>query len=84
MKRVIVHIDKLVLNGVARKDRHAFAQGLRNELSRVLAEPGSGERLAQRGDSAGLRVAGIRYGTRVKPARLGAQAGRAVAKGIKS
>jgi hypothetical protein len=39
MKRVIVHIDSLVLKGFRHEDRHAIADGLRQELARLLAAP---------------------------------------------
>ena len=37
MKRVVVHIDRLVLNGFRHADRHAIAAGLQQELGRVFA-----------------------------------------------
>ena len=38
MSRILLHIDKIVLNGVDPGDRRALLAGLRSELSRVLAD----------------------------------------------
>ena len=38
MKRVVVHIDRLVLNGIRPADQHAFAAGLQQELQRGFAD----------------------------------------------
>ena len=44
MSRVRVTIDQLVLRGVGPEERHTMVEGLKAELSRVLADP------ATRGD----------------------------------
>jgi hypothetical protein len=36
MSRIHVHIDRVVLNGLAPADRHAFLQNLHHELTRIL------------------------------------------------
>ena len=38
MKRVVVHIDRLVLKGFRPEDRHAIAAGLEQELGRVFSD----------------------------------------------
>jgi hypothetical protein len=37
MKRIVVHIDRLILRGFRRQDRHEIAGGLQQELARTLA-----------------------------------------------
>ena len=44
MRRVIVHVDRLVLRGVPAEQRHAIAEGLQRELRRVFTEIGLVER----------------------------------------
>ncbi|WPB55029.1 hypothetical protein [Xylophilus sp. GOD-11R] len=39
MRRVVVHIDRLVLTGLSAADPGAVARGLQAELARELAEP---------------------------------------------
>jgi hypothetical protein len=38
MTRVVVHIDRLVLRGFRHEDKHAFAEGLQEEISRLFAD----------------------------------------------
>lgn len=39
MKRVVVHIDRLVLRGIDSADAHAVRAGVQAELQRLLANP---------------------------------------------
>ncbi len=57
MTRLVVHIDKLVLRGVARGDAAAFSDALQQELQRVLAERGQLRPLIDGGDRARLAPA---------------------------
>jgi hypothetical protein len=38
MKRVVVHVDRLLLKGFRHEDRHTIAVGLQRELGRVFAD----------------------------------------------
>lgn len=78
MKRVVVHIDGLVLRGFRHADRHAVSSGLRDELGRLLAQPGVAERVAALGSIARLTAAPVRAGTGVAPRAVGASAARAI------
>ena len=84
MKRVIVHIDRLVLNGVSPEHRHEFAEGLRQELTRVLAEPSVAQHLASRGDAVRLEAERIHITPSIRPVQVGAHAARNIAREIKS
>jgi hypothetical protein len=82
MKRVVVHIDRMVLKGFRSADAHAIGEGIRGELGRLLADPTAGERLASLGHVAGLHAGKVRLGRDAKPQDLGISAGRATAKRI--
>ena len=82
MKRVVVHIDRMVLKGFRDADSHAIGEGMRGELARMLADPATGERLASLGHVSSLHAGKMRLAQDAKPQRLGISAGRAIAKGI--
>jgi hypothetical protein len=82
MKRVVVHIDRMVLNGFRDADAHAIGEGMRGELTRLLAGPTTGERLASLGHVSSLHAGKVRLAPDAKPQRLGISAGRAIVKGI--
>lgn len=84
MTRVVVHIDSLVLKGFAHQDRQALADGLRQELARLFAEPGAARQLAGRADVGCLTVSGVRVGPNTVPANVGTLAARGIAREIKS
>lgn len=58
MKRVIVHVDWLVLNGVCREDRNTTAQGLREELGGSSPSPAPGRNGSLAGALRGSKSAG--------------------------
>ena len=76
MTRVFVHIDRLVLRGVAAAERDALAGALRAELTRRLAAPEAVGRLTSIGNVARLRVGSVVGG------RDARRTGAAVARGI--
>ncbi len=82
MKRIVVHIDRLVLDGYRYEDRHIIAAGLQQELVRLLAEPGMAGRLTDLGDAARLRSGNISIGHAARPAQIGVAAAGGIAKGI--
>ena len=78
MKRVVVHIDRLVLKGFRHEDRHAIAVGLEQELGRVFADREAVSLLSARGDVSRLQVAGVPMEHGSMPQRVG----ESVAQGI--
>ena len=82
MKRVVVHIDRLVLEGFRNADSHAIGEGMRGELARLLADPPVAKRLASLGHASSLHAGKVRLAQDAKPQRLGISTGRAIAKGI--
>ena len=84
MKRVIVHIDSLVLKGFRHEDRHAIADGLNAELGRLLAEPDAARQLGAQDGVSRLRIGAVHIAHGAQPAAVGVQAARGIARGIKS
>lgn len=78
MKRVVVHIDRLVLKDFRHEDRHAIAAGLEQELGRVFADREAVSLLRARGDVSRLQVAGVSMEHGSNPQRVG----ESVAQGI--
>ena len=78
MKRVVVHIDRLVLTGFRHADRHAIAEGLREELARLFADREIVSRFSQMGDASHLKLGGVTIEPGAKPRRVG----EIVARGI--
>ena len=83
MKRVVIHIDRLVLNGFRFEDRHAIAAGLQQELSRLLVDRQAAEGLTGLGDLSRLRVGGVHIAQDSKPQRVGAQLAQGISKEFK-
>lgn len=59
MSRVVLHIDRLVLRGIAEEDAAPFAEALQAELHRLLAA-GGGQALRGHDRQARLRPAPLR------------------------
>lgn len=78
MRRVIVNIDRLVLKGFRFEDRHAIAQGLQAQLTRLLADPGMAEQIAGLGNVPRLGTKAISI-SRDETSR---QVGKVIADGI--
>lgn len=78
MKRVIVHIDSLVLRGFNHAERHAIAAGLQQELARLFADPHATQQLTTRGDVSRLRVGSININSGSKPQGIGVEAARGI------
>jgi hypothetical protein len=83
MKRVILHIDRLVLKGFRHEDRYAVAEALREELGRQLSSPDAVQQLASAGDSWRLNVGEVRVAVGAKPSEVGAFTARGIAREIK-
>jgi hypothetical protein len=78
MKRVVFHIDRLLLNGFHHGDRHAVALGLEQELRRIAADRDTVAALRARANISRLDVSGVRMETGARPHSVG----RTVARGI--
>ncbi len=78
MKRVVIHIDRLVLKGFRPEDRHAIAAGLQQELGRVFTDREVVSLLTAARDVPRLQVGGVPVEHGSKPQRVG----ESVAQGI--
>ena len=83
MKRLIVHIDRLVLKGFRPEDRHAIAAGLEQELGRVFADQEAVSRLSAVGDVSRLQLDGVSVEHGSKPQRVGESVAQSIGKEIK-
>lgn len=82
MKRVVVHIDRLVLRGFAASDGDGIALGLRQELGRLLADPAMANRLAAGGNVARLRLGAVPIQRGAAPCEIGTGVGRGIGDGM--
>ena len=82
MRRVVVHIDSLVLKGFRYDDRHAIALAVQEEIARVLAAPDAAYQVAQLGSTPQLRIGSVNVGANAKPQQVGATTGRALGQGL--
>jgi hypothetical protein len=84
VKRVVVHVERLVLNGFQRHERAALAESLQSELARQLNVPDAVALIARRGSVARIAVPALRLPAAVQPATVGVQLARGIARGIRS
>jgi hypothetical protein len=84
MRRVLVHVNRLVLKGIRHEDRLSLVEGLRRELRLQLAEPGLANNLQRETHVPRLDGGRIRLGSTAGPASIGTQAGRRITKVITS
>ncbi|HSS22526.1 MAG TPA: hypothetical protein VLL54_20815 [Pyrinomonadaceae bacterium] len=77
-----LHIEELVLHGFAPGDRHAIAEAVEQELSRLLtrhcAEAGTASRLALPSEVARVDAGAFQVEPRSRPSSIGTQIGQAV------
>jgi hypothetical protein len=78
MTRVVLHIDRLVLNGLQRGDASAIAAGLQRELQARLAGSDARAALARQGNVGRLNVGEVRLAPNAGASSLG----KALAGGI--
>lgn len=83
MKRVVVHIDRLVLKGFRHDDRHAVALGLQEELGRVFADREAVSHLRALGAVSRLQVGGVHIEHGSKPERVGGNVARGISEELK-
>ena len=83
MKRVVVHIDRLVLKGFRHEDRQAIVAGLQDELGRVFADREAVSLLRARGDVSRLQVGGVPVEQGSRPQRVGENVAKGIGKEIR-
>lgn len=60
MKRLVLHIDRLVLDGLAPGERTAFVRGLHATFATALAERGANERWVNQSGAARIDAGVVR------------------------
>lgn len=80
MKRIVVHVDSLWLNGFRREDRHAFAAGLQQELGRAFADAQLVARLTGSGGATRLSAGSVHVAQTALPGGIGASVARGIGK----
>ncbi len=83
MKRVVVHIDRLVLKGFHYQDRHTIALGLQQGLGRVFADRDAVSLLRAMGDVSEVQVGGVHIEHGSKPQRVGENVAHGIGKEIR-
>ena len=78
MTRVIVHIDRLVLQGFRREDRVAIAEGLQRELAVVLGSESAVRALREGGDVPQMRVDAVQVADGQRGERVGESVARRI------
>jgi hypothetical protein len=83
MKRVVVHIDRLVLKGFRHEDRYAIATGLQQELGCVFADREAVSLLRAMGDVSQLQVGGVSIEHGSRPQRVGENVAQGIGREIR-
>ena len=83
VKRVVAHIDRLVLKGFRYEDQHTIAAGLRQELGRLFADREAVSLLRAMGDVSQLQVGGVHIEHGSKPQHVGERVAHGIGREIK-
>jgi hypothetical protein len=82
MKRVHVHIDRLVLKGLGNGSPEAIAQGLQQQLAAMLSAPGAIDAWNSSGHTPRLQVGPVVMTADASPAQVGQSLCDAIGKGV--
>ena len=80
--RVVLHVERLVLNGFAAGDQAAVAAGLQHELQRLLAERAATGPWTNGVDLPRLRVGNVQVRAGMSAGDIGTQAARGIGHGL--
>jgi hypothetical protein len=81
-RRVVLHIDELVLHGFPSEARHQIGEAVQRELVRLLSQQGVPTALARTAAREHVEGGTLRLGAADTPAQTGAQVARAVYGGL--
>jgi hypothetical protein len=84
MNRVVLHIDRLVLRGFDRDDQTGIAEGLREELGRLLATPQAAQALMAQHSVPRLKIAALRIAPGARATAVGEQTAQGIVRRIGS
>ena len=83
VKRLVLHVERLVLNGFRPQERDAMVEGLRGELARQMAAPDVTRGIALSNDTAHIRVGALAIPHTLRPEQVGTWIAQAIARGLK-
>jgi hypothetical protein len=83
MTRVVVHINRLVLNGFRHDERHTIASGLQQELGRLFGDREAVRYLSAMRDGSRLSVGGVHFEHGSRPQHIGRNLARTISKEMK-
>lgn len=83
MRRVIIHIDRLVLKDFRHGDQQAIAAGLEQELGRVFADRDLVSHLGKMGDVPQLQLGRVNVEHGAGPRHVGERVARHIGQEIK-
>ena len=78
VRRIEVNIEELVLHGFSPDDRYSIGEAVEHELSRLLADRGVPESLAEGGEIVSVDGAAFEVAPRSRAEAVGAQVAQAV------
>jgi hypothetical protein len=82
VRTLVLHVERLVLNGFAPEDRIALTSSLCRELVGTLSEPAAASRIGLRSDSTRVDLGVLSIPRDLKPEDVGAWMARAVTRGL--
>ena len=82
-KNIELHIEELVLHGFAPGDRYRIAEGVEQELSRLLADRGVPQSLAEGGEIASVDGGAFEVAPGSRAEVVGAEVAKAVYGGLR-
>ena len=82
-KNIELNIEELVLHGFSPGDRHRIGEAVEQELTRLLADRGVPQSLAQGGEVASVDGGAIEVASGARAQVVGAQVARAVYGGLR-
>ncbi len=80
VRRVIVHIESLVLRGFRPEDQHLIAAGLHEQLARALGDSSDVEGIMGIASADSMRTPPVVVAPRAPARQVGEEAGRSIAR----
>ena len=84
LTKLVVHVERMVLNGFQPWDREVLSDSLRRELVRRLGAGDAARQIAQLSDAARLDLARLHIPRALDPEDMGAWIARVIARGLRS
>jgi len=82
VKKLVFHVERLVMNGFQPQDRRLLAASLQTGLNQCLSGRDTIQQIALRGDSEHIDVAGLSIPRALRPEEVGEWIARAVVRGL--